>query len=71
MRDGRLTPDDILGDAASLWRTTMDNLHAFARATKCPLGYDVIRWFGEEVARLQNAMSEGARNEDSTTREAQ
>jgi hypothetical protein len=61
---GRPTPDSILGEAAPIWRETMKNLHAFARATNCPLGVDVIQWFACEVARLSDAMTPSPRPQD-------
>lgn len=43
-------------DAAPIWREVMNGLHAFARATNCPLGTDVVQWFASETARANEWM---------------
>jgi hypothetical protein len=41
-----LNSDEFFRDGAGEeWREIMRRLHVFARATGCPPGFDVIKWF--------------------------
>lgn len=42
-------------EALALWREAISALHAFAKASGCPLGYDVAVWFVEETKRFDQA----------------
>ncbi len=46
-------------EAARDYRTAMRVLHSFAQKTGCPLGVDVIKWFGEKAVELDTAIRSG------------
>lgn len=50
--------ETVLGGekAVSAWDDAMKALHAFARASNCPLGADVITWFADKRNELSHAL---------------
>lgn len=53
-----LTASEHFGPAADAWGAAINALHAFAQATKCPPGGDVISWFDGETSAFQRAVQE-------------
>lgn len=43
--------------AAEAWNNALNALHAYAQASKCPPGTDVILWFHQRMHAYQDAMS--------------
>jgi hypothetical protein len=54
---------DALGGerAAKLWGDALNALHAYAQASGCPPGLDVVRWFSSKTAEYQDAMTAAVR----------
>jgi hypothetical protein len=48
-----LTAREFFGEAFEDWAAAINAAHTFAQRSGCPLGYDVIRWLGEQAERLQ------------------
>lgn len=52
-----LTPEIYFGSkGGKAWRIAMEAAHALARATDCPLGYDVTLWLQEKTSEVSEAM---------------
>ena len=48
----------VLGgeQAIAAWGDALNACHTFARASGCPLGLDVIKWFADKTNELGNAL---------------